>query len=115
MSELGDITARMVIETRHPLPAGARKAVRVDFYPEDVKYKDGTAPLYGWSLDAAQLSDGSCQLPKRLIGIRGHLRNGRDMVVCIIVNRSEEHTSELQSLMRSSYAVFCMENTKTIT
>src|SRR3546814_4307183 len=24
-------------------------------------------------------------------------------------NRSEEHTSELQSLMRSSYAVFCMK------
>src|SRR3546814_5265921 len=24
--------------------------------------------------------------------------------------RSEEHTSELQSLMRSSYAVFCMKN-----
>src|SRR3546814_3012811 len=25
--------------------------------------------------------------------------------------RSEEHTSELQSLMRSSYAVFCLHNT----
>src|SRR3546814_4102945 len=25
--------------------------------------------------------------------------------------RSEEHTSELQSLMRISYAVFCLENT----
>src|SRR3546814_3177083 len=24
--------------------------------------------------------------------------------------RSEEHTSELQSLMRSSYAVFCLQN-----
>src|SRR3546814_8353267 len=29
-------------------------------------------------------------------------------------NRSEEHTSELQSLMRISYAVFCLKNkTKT--
>src|SRR3546814_2738227 len=27
--------------------------------------------------------------------------------------RSEEHTSELQSLMRSSYAVFCLKKTKT--
>src|SRR3546814_5801845 len=26
-------------------------------------------------------------------------------------NRSEEHTSELQSLMRSSYADFCLKNT----
>src|SRR3546814_8150206 len=25
------------------------------------------------------------------------------------VNRSEEHTSELQSLMRTSYAVFCLK------
>src|SRR3546814_2395518 len=28
-------------------------------------------------------------------------------------DRSEEHTSELQSLMRISYAVFCLKNTKT--
>src|SRR3546814_7135656 len=27
--------------------------------------------------------------------------------------RSEEHTSELQSLMRISYAVFCLNNTNT--
>src|SRR3546814_1797783 len=29
--------------------------------------------------------------------------------VVIIAHRSEEHTSELQSLMRSSYAVFCLK------
>src|SRR3546814_6040375 len=29
------------------------------------------------------------------------------------VSRSEEHTSELQSLMRSSYAVFCLKKKKT--
>src|SRR3546814_5913681 len=28
--------------------------------------------------------------------------------------RSEEHTSELQSLMRISYAVFCLKKTKTV-
>src|SRR3546814_9146237 len=27
-------------------------------------------------------------------------------------DRSEEHTSELQSLMRNSYAVFCLKTTK---
>src|SRR3546814_4339208 len=33
-----------------------------------------------------------------------------------VAERSEEHTSELQSLMRISYAVFCLNNTtKTIT
>src|SRR3546814_8464476 len=30
-------------------------------------------------------------------------------------NRSEEHTSELQSLMRISYAVFCLKKKKTQT
>src|SRR3546814_9250400 len=29
--------------------------------------------------------------------------------------RSEEHTSELQSLMRISYAVFCLKKKKTLT
>src|SRR3546814_9701122 len=28
---------------------------------------------------------------------------------CLIAARSEEHTSELQSLMRISYAVFCLQ------
>src|SRR3546814_4650500 len=31
------------------------------------------------------------------------------------VRRSEEHTSELQSLMRISYAVFCLKNKKQTT
>src|SRR3546814_7246910 len=30
-----------------------------------------------------------------------------------IISRSEEHTSELQSLMRISYAVFCLKQKKT--
>src|SRR3546814_2796243 len=31
------------------------------------------------------------------------------------INRSEEHTSELQSLMRISYAVFCLKQKKSTT
>src|SRR3546814_9206755 len=31
----------------------------------------------------------------------------------LTVERSEEHTSELQSLMRSSYAVFCLKQKHT--
>src|SRR3546814_1455740 len=30
------------------------------------------------------------------------------------IDRSEEHTSELQSLMRNSYAVFCLKKKKNI-
>src|SRR3546814_9848881 len=35
----------------------------------------------------------------------GHMRKVGEL------QRSEEHTSELQSLMRTSYAVFCLKNT----
>src|SRR3546814_6258646 len=37
---------------------------------------------------------------------RRHRRGNRQ------ISRSEEHTSELQSLMRSSYAVFCLKKKK---
>src|SRR3546814_4668742 len=35
------------------------------------------------------------------------------MVFHSVLRRSEEHTSELQSLMRISYAVFCLKKKKT--
>src|SRR3546814_3079525 len=41
-----------------------------------------------------------------------HARDEIANVFFIIDNRSEEHTSELQSLMRISYAVFCLKKTK---
>src|SRR3546814_5558813 len=34
-------------------------------------------------------------------------------VTSVVSGRSEEHTSALQSLMRISYAVFCLKKTKT--
>src|SRR3546814_4502351 len=39
---------------------------------------------------------------------RGHVQAYRDG----LFGRSEEHTSELQSLMRISYAVFCLKTKK---
>src|SRR3546814_9860901 len=38
----------------------------------------------------------------------------RCMVACLAKLRSEEHTSELQSLMRTSYAVFRLNKKRTI-
>src|SRR3546814_10033223 len=40
------------------------------------------------------------------------LLSGRDGNL-LVVSRSEEHTSELQSLMRISYAVFCLKKKTT--
>src|SRR3546814_9864938 len=55
-------------------------------------FKVGTLKRYG--LDAARL------------------REANPALVYCSVTRSEEHTSELQSLMRNSYAVFCMKKKK---
>src|SRR3546814_10268944 len=41
-------------------------------------------------------------------------RQTRDGCISYGLSRSEEHTSELQSLMRISYAVFCLKKKKTI-
>src|SRR3546814_2034714 len=43
----------------------------------------------------------------------GNLRPDRDSAELVLLAfRSEEHTSELQSLMRISYAVFCLKKKK---
>src|SRR3546814_1054806 len=41
-------------------------------------------------------------------------RAGSDAAQPARLSRSEEHTSELQSLMRISYAVFCLKNKRTL-
>src|SRR3546814_8992485 len=40
------------------------------------------------------------------------IRQGLRMQTGLVIERSEEHTSELQSLMRISYAVFCLKKKK---
>src|SRR3546814_2532891 len=45
---------------------------------------------------------------KRSVGIDISTEEGREL----LYERSEEHTSELQSLMRISYAVFCLKKKK---
>src|SRR3546814_7211712 len=43
----------------------------------------------------------------KLLAVTG--TNGKTTVTAMTRQRSEEHTSELQSLMRNSYAVFCLK------
>src|SRR3546814_8770421 len=45
----------------------------------------------------------------RYFVVKGVHRVGNDADIEIAKLRSEEHTSELQSLMRISYAVFCLK------
>src|SRR3546814_7194680 len=60
----------------------------------------------------AAMGDGRGGAAARPLDARDGGRNGRPAVVRGR-RRSEEHTSELQSLMRISYAVFCLKKKKT--
>src|SRR3546814_10496302 len=57
------------------------------------------------SIDRTELALFDARLDQRLQLVEG--RNGVE-----VENRSEEHTSELQSLMRISYDVFCLKKKK---
>src|SRR3546814_2283303 len=61
----------------------------------------------------------SAYAKKGQVGFLAWLRSGGNLMdvggaVKLYQNRSEEHTSELQSLMRISYAVFCLKKKKNI-
>src|SRR3546814_7680896 len=49
----------------------------------------------------------------RMRGMTDSPKGSKDECRCVLADyRSEEHTSELQSLMRISYAVFCLKKKK---
>src|SRR3546814_9913412 len=58
------------------------------------------------------LRDQTVAARDRIEHVLGHLRHHLAGQVGRQPGRSEEHTSELQSLMRISYAVFCLKKNK---
>src|SRR3546814_7987605 len=93
-------------------------------------YSDGLAWFGMWyrQLWAESLGkDGKGTLPVRAVGavdqhsqVQLYLGGPRDKMFTVLLTdcagrRSEEHTSELQSLMRISYAVFCLKKKTQIT
>src|SRR3546814_7146344 len=74
----------------------------------------GRSAIAAWKTGAAARYSYTCE-PIALDEI-----DGRTVITCHLVgdfpgspvDRSEEHTSELQSLMRISYAVFCLKKQK---
>src|SRR3546814_1350218 len=59
--------------------------------------------------DHASVTAGPGEIVAMQKGDKVTIRSHADGAVTAYVTRSEEHTSELQSLMRTSYAVFCLK------
>src|SRR3546814_1895842 len=85
-------------------------------------YPPPVDPFTPHRVDAAVLENEDCAVCVILEAARGRriieipfavdaVQFGRPDAVCVrsLGGRSEEHTSELQSLMRTSYAVFCLK------
>src|SRR3546814_1799130 len=70
------------------------------------------ADLYAQALSAGRAYARAYGEAKRLAGAVDFDDLIRKTVHLLNENRSEEHTSELQSLMRISYAVFCLKKKK---
>src|SRR3546814_3734537 len=107
------------------LPAGSAIGLlrpAADLRSRGVLAAIGAGALVGAGRHHAVLRPGIGIVPDhRLAGLRelhGVLRAGGVGRVERAADRSEEHTSELQSLMRISYAVFCLKkktnHTKTV-
>src|SRR3546814_9952896 len=90
------------------LGLGGRGAVPLDHLPilaPPQRLRFG--PLRGRGRGGLQQADADGGAQAGVRGIRGHPADVP--AVGAAGRRSEEHTSELQSLMRISYAVFCLK------
>src|SRR3546814_10049154 len=87
----------------------------------DIGLRPGAAMIVDQRWQAVARRFGKAHVP-RDDGVEDHLAQHGAHVLCDLVRqaiapvehcqRSEEHTSELQSLMRISYAVFCLQKKK---
>src|SRR3546814_7837242 len=62
--------------------------------------------------EAVMRDNAADEIQRRAVEWHIRLRDGDDDLWDSFSLRSEEHTSELQSLMRISYAVFCLKKKK---
>src|SRR3546814_7325606 len=72
----------------------------------------GEPALAAVQFDRATHSDAKDPRPYNALGILRDQAGEHEAAQAFYRSRSEEHTSELQSLMRISYAVFCLKKKK---
>src|SRR3546814_6030170 len=81
--------------------------------------RDEEAAVLAWLREQGENGTPALEAHDKLVELAADARatRERDLVVSRfdntgVIDRSEEHTSELQSLMRISYAVFCLKKNK---
>src|SRR3546814_8726346 len=99
-----DITVSYMKRLPREAPAGSKWV-----------YKTGETNLIGVLVSSATGKTLSAYLSEKVWKPFGMEADGVWMLGPTGHERSEEHTSELQSLMRISYAVFCLKKKKTNT
>src|SRR3546814_6378339 len=88
------------------------RSTRTDtLFPYTTLFRSGVGATMQTNFTLAQLADPDIQVANQIL--RACVHCGFCTATCpTYVLRSEEHTSELQSLMRISYAVFCLKKKK---
>src|SRR3546814_10020048 len=82
--------------------------------PARVEVVGGDTHLRAWALLPSRRGNAnSCTSLRGTVRLRSPLRRRLGVGVACGLRRSEEHTSELQSLMRLSYAVYCLKKKNT--
>src|SRR3546814_5316270 len=95
---------RCRLRTAPPVPPTVYRTVRPSTTPPTTGTLAARPGLYP--------STGRCRARAAGTTLSGRCDPTGYLKHCQVCARSEEHTSELQSLMRISYAVFCLENKK---
>src|SRR3546814_10835453 len=95
--------------------SGAQRAIRGQACEQRARQqRRSTRASHAFGRASRQVANPYADQPAAVVGDRPGITivAGRAGLDCGA--RSEEHTSELQSLMRISYAVFCLKNKKLI-
>src|SRR3546814_10369764 len=97
----------------HPLLTATCSAIYVYVTSTEGVHACLMDPARLWAVDHSIVERPSGDPVFHVIGCKAGVSIYVDRgMISIPWSRSEEHTSELQSLMRTSYAVFCLQNKK---
>src|SRR3546814_10870265 len=103
--------AKTLLDISAKIPTDLPWVLRVDGHTDKVPISTAQFPS-NWELSTARAISVVKFLISQGIPAERLAAAGFGEFQPLVDGRSEEHTSELQSLMRISYAVFCLKKTK---